>query len=67
MEKTALYMIDYEYRGRSSFAFDRMHQIDIVEAPENISFKELDKLCFGKIPGFWNLNDYRQVNVIKLV
>ena len=67
MKKTALYMIDYEYHGRSSFVFNQMHATDIVEAPENISFKELDKLCFGKIPGFWNLNSYRQVNVVKLV
>ena len=67
MEKTALYEIDYEYHSKSSFAFDKMHATEIVEAPENISFKELDKLCFGKIPGFWNLNNYRQVNVVKLV
>lgn len=67
MEKTALYMIDYEYHGRSSFAFDRMHQIDIVEAPENITDNKFRNLCYAKIPGCFAVNSYRKVNVIKLV
>lgn len=67
MPETAIYEIDYEYHSTSSFAFDEMHAKAIVEAPKNISFKELDNLCFGKIPGFWNLNRFNEVYVRKLV
>lgn len=65
--KTALYMIDYQYRSKSSFAFDETHRIDVVEAPENATAREIRNLCYAKIPGCFAVNSYRRVDVVKLV
>ena len=67
MPETAFYKIDFRHHSSMSFAFDEMHAAEIVEAPENISFKELDQLCYEKIPGFWGLNNFKRTYVRKLV
>lgn len=67
MAKTAFYKIDFKHHSSLSFAFDEMHATEFVVAPENISFKELEQLCYDKIPGFWGLNSFEQIYVRKLV
>lgn len=67
MLETTIYKLDYQHHSTLSFAFDQMHATEIVEAPKNIYFKDLESLCRSKIPGFWHLNSFKEVNVRKLV
>jgi len=67
MPETCFYKLDYQYHSNSSFAFDEMHATEIVEAPKDICFKDLETLCRQKIPGFWSLNDFKKVYARKLV
>ena len=67
MPETCIYKLDYQYHSSSSLAWDEMHATEIVEAPKNIGFRELETLCRQKIPGFWSLNNFKEVNVWKLV
>lgn len=67
MPETTIYKLDYQHHSTLSFAFDQMHATEIVEAPKNINFRDLESLCRSKIPGFWHLNSFRKVYVRKLV
>lgn len=67
MPETCIYKLDYQHHSSSSLAWDEMHATEIVEAPKNIYFKDLETLCRQKIPGFWSLNDFKEVYVRKLV
>lgn len=67
MPETCIYKLDYQHHSTLSFAFDIMHATEIVEASKNIGFKELETLCRQKIPGFWALNNFKEVYVRKLV
>ena len=66
MAKTTFYQIDFMRHSSMSFAFDETHVIEIVEAPENISYSELSELCRKNIPGFWHLNNFNMTYVRKL-
>jgi len=67
MPETEFYKIDFRHNSSMSLAFDELHATEIVEAPKNISFKELEQLCYDKIPGFHGLNSFKTAYVRKLV
>jgi len=67
MPETCIYKLDYQHHSSLSFAWDEMHATEIVEAPKDISHKDLDSLRRQKIPGFWHLNNFKKVYVRKLV
>jgi hypothetical protein len=60
--KNSIYKIDFRYRSDASWALDRDHAVLYVEAPEGLTFNELD-LYLGskKIKGYFGLNSFEVV------
>ena len=46
--ETCIYRVIYDYRSRSSFAFDNPNAVTYVEARKGISAKELEQLLWKK-------------------
>lgn len=66
MPETCFYTLDYQYHSNSSFAFDEMHATEIVEAPKDICFKDLETLCRAKIHEDLKIDRWEKIDVVDI-